>query len=163
MDGIFPGRPQSLRHQRRPVDDYSPGRGGMTQKGGTRGGTFDGEMDCCRKDRTGLRHAVACPQVTGVSTCGANLYTPGGCRVVFFWCYVCFVLFCFVFVFRFFSFNESVVLRSIVLRASSIYMRPAATRSYHCLRPFFVSLDMPLYRSVFVWRVLVRRTFSPSG
>ena len=28
MDGVFPGRPQSFRHQRGPVDDCSPGRGG---------------------------------------------------------------------------------------------------------------------------------------
>ena len=29
VDGVFPGRFQSFRHQRRPVDDCSPGRGGM--------------------------------------------------------------------------------------------------------------------------------------
>ena len=33
VDGVFPGRSQSFRHQRRPVDDCSPGRGGMAQKG----------------------------------------------------------------------------------------------------------------------------------
>ena len=38
--GVFPGRPQSFRHQRRPVDNCRPGRGGMAQDGGTRGGTF---------------------------------------------------------------------------------------------------------------------------
>ena len=27
VDGVFPGRPQSFRHQRRPVNDCSPGRG----------------------------------------------------------------------------------------------------------------------------------------
>ena len=49
VDGVFPGRPQRLRHQRRPVDDCSPtGRGGMVQNGGKRGGTFHGEMDRCR-------------------------------------------------------------------------------------------------------------------
>ena len=47
VDEVNLGRPQSFRHQRRPVDDCSPGRGGMTQNGGTRGGTFHGEMDCC--------------------------------------------------------------------------------------------------------------------
>ena len=47
-DGVFPGRPQSFRHQRRPADDYNPGRGAMAQNGGTRGGTFHGEMDRCR-------------------------------------------------------------------------------------------------------------------
>ena len=29
VDGVFPGRPQSFRHQRRPVDDCSPEKGGM--------------------------------------------------------------------------------------------------------------------------------------
>ena len=51
MDGVFLGRPQSFRHQRRPVDDCSPGRGGMAQNGGTRGGTFHGEMDRCRESQ----------------------------------------------------------------------------------------------------------------
>ena len=36
VDGVFPGRPQSLRHQHRSVEDCSPGRGGMAQDGGTR-------------------------------------------------------------------------------------------------------------------------------
>ena len=48
-DGMFPGRPQSFRHQHRPVYDCSPGRGGTEQGGGTRGGTFHSEMDRCRK------------------------------------------------------------------------------------------------------------------
>ena len=54
MDGVFPGRPQSFRHQRRPVDDCSPGRGGMALNGGTRGRSFHGDMDRCREkqDRT---------------------------------------------------------------------------------------------------------------
>ena len=45
VDGVFLGRPQSFRHQRRPVNHCSPGRGGMAQDGGTSGGTFHGEMD----------------------------------------------------------------------------------------------------------------------
>ena len=51
VDGVFPGRPQSFRHQRRPVDDCSPGRGGMAQNGRTRGGIFHGKMDCFRKNQ----------------------------------------------------------------------------------------------------------------
>ena len=43
VDRVCPRRPQSFRHQRRPVDDCSPGRGGMAQDGGT----FHGEMDRC--------------------------------------------------------------------------------------------------------------------
>ena len=46
--GVFPERPQSFRHQRRPVDDCSLGRGRMAQIVGTGGGTFHGEMDHCR-------------------------------------------------------------------------------------------------------------------
>ena len=51
VDGVFSGRPQSFRHQRRPVDDCSPGRGGIAQNGGTRGGTFHGKMDRCRESQ----------------------------------------------------------------------------------------------------------------
>ena len=51
MDGMFRGRPQSFRYQRRPVDDSGPGQGGMAQDGGTRGGTFYGEMDRCRESQ----------------------------------------------------------------------------------------------------------------
>ena len=65
MGGVSPVRPQSFRYQHRPVDGCSPGRGGMTQDGGTRGGTFHGEMDPAEKVRAGLRHAVVCPNVTG--------------------------------------------------------------------------------------------------
>ena len=70
VDGVSPGRPQSFRYQGRSVDDCSPGRGEMTQVGGTRGGAFLGEMDRCREVRAGLRHAglrhaVVCPNVTG--------------------------------------------------------------------------------------------------
>ena len=51
VDGVFPGRSQIFRHQRRPVDDCSPGRGAMAQNGRTRDGTFHGEMDRCRKNQ----------------------------------------------------------------------------------------------------------------
>ena len=51
MNRMFPGRPQSFRHQRRPVDGCSPGRGGLAQNSGTRGGTFHGEMDCCKESQ----------------------------------------------------------------------------------------------------------------
>ena len=40
VDGVFPVRPQSFRYQRRSVNDCSPGRGGMAQDGGTRGGSL---------------------------------------------------------------------------------------------------------------------------
>ena len=67
VDGVFPGRPQSFRHQCRPVDDCSPRRLGMAQNGRTRGGTFHGEMDRCRGSQgwTTACNAVVCPNVTG--------------------------------------------------------------------------------------------------
>ena len=49
--GVFPGRPQRFRHQRRPVDNCSPGRGRVAQNGGTRAGTFHVEIDRCRESQ----------------------------------------------------------------------------------------------------------------
>ena len=63
--GCFLADFRSFRHQRQPVDDCSPGRGGMAQDGGTGGGTFHGEMNRCRESQAGLWHAVVCPNVTG--------------------------------------------------------------------------------------------------
>ena len=51
VDGVSPERPQSFRYQRRPVDDCSPGRGGVTQEGGARGETFHGEMGRWRENQ----------------------------------------------------------------------------------------------------------------
>ena len=59
VDRVPPGRRQSFRYQRRPVDDCNPGRGGMSQDGGTRDGTFHGKNDRCRESQgQALRHAV---------------------------------------------------------------------------------------------------------
>ena len=59
VDGMFLGRSQSFRHQRRPVDDCSPGRGGMAQNGRTRGGIFFmAKWIVAEKTKAGLRHAV---------------------------------------------------------------------------------------------------------
>ena len=66
VDVVFPGRPQSLRHQRRPVvDDFSPGRGGMVQDGGTRGRTFHGEIDRCRESRGWTTACSSMPERDG--------------------------------------------------------------------------------------------------
>ena len=59
VDGAFPERSQSFRHQRRPVDDSSPGRRGMAQNGGTRGGIVYGELDRCRESQ-GWTTAYSC-------------------------------------------------------------------------------------------------------
>ena len=50
-NSVFSGRPQSFWYQCRPVDDCSPGRGGMAQDGGKRGGTFHSKMDHCRESQ----------------------------------------------------------------------------------------------------------------
>ena len=47
VDGVFPGRPQNVCYQRRPVDDRSPSRVGTAQDCGTRSGTFHAERDHC--------------------------------------------------------------------------------------------------------------------
>ena len=45
VGGVGPGRlPRSLRYQRRPMDDRSPGQEGMTQDGGTRGCAQGGSL-----------------------------------------------------------------------------------------------------------------------
>ena len=51
VDKVFPGRPQSFWHQRRPVDNCRPGQRAMADDGGTRGGTFHGKTDCCRESQ----------------------------------------------------------------------------------------------------------------
>ena len=122
VDGVFPGRSQNFRHQRQPVDDCSPGRGGMAQNGRTRGETFHGETDRCRESHSWTMTCSGTPERDGedqeedgpkqagscwftrpceLATSGANLYPPG----VWFadamasFSGATFVLFCFVFVF----------------------------------------------------------------
>ena len=71
VDGASPGRHPSFRYQRRPMDDCSPGREGMAQDGGTRGGTFHGEMNRCREGQGWTTacsihiNSSICPNVTG--------------------------------------------------------------------------------------------------
>ena len=117
VDGVFPGRSQSFPHQRRPVDDSSPGRGEMAQTGRTRGGTLHGEMDRSRKKQGWTTACSGMPERDGkkqeedslkqagsswfaspccLATSRANLYPPGvwsaDDMAFFLWCYVCFVL-----------------------------------------------------------------------
>ena len=121
VDGVFPGRSQSLRHQHRPVDDCSPGRGGMAQNGGTRDGTFHGEMDRCGgsqdwttacsrmperdvkdQEEDSPKQAGSCwfARPCWLAISGANSYPPGVlfADVMKSFSGVTFVLFCFVFV-----------------------------------------------------------------
>ena len=51
VGGVLPERSQSFLPERRPVDDCSPGRGGMAHNGRTRGGTFHGEIDRYRENQ----------------------------------------------------------------------------------------------------------------
>ena len=125
VDRVFPGRPQSFRDQRRRVDNCTPGREGMAQNGGTRGGTFHGENNRCRgsqgwttacsrmPERDGKDQGEDSPTQTGscwfarpsllTSHKWRELVSSGGlvcrCHDAFFWCYT-FVLLCFVFVFK---------------------------------------------------------------
>ena len=150
VDGVFPGRSQSFRHQRRLVDDCSPGRGGMTQDGRTRGGTFHGEMDLCRENQ-GL--TTACcgmperdgkdPEEDSPKQAGSCWFAHPCCLTRSVWrelvssgCFVCryhdvffsgvtFVLFCFAFVSMLLL--KPRPLRSIVLRYAGV---PIATRVF---------------------------------
>ena len=65
VDVVFPGRPQSFRHQHRPVDGCSPGRRGMTQNGRTRGGTFHGKMGRCRENQSRTTVCSGMPERDG--------------------------------------------------------------------------------------------------
>ena len=65
VDGVFPGRPQSFRHQRRPVDDCSPGRGEWRRAAEQGAEYFMVKCTAAAKVRAGLRHGVICPNVTG--------------------------------------------------------------------------------------------------
>ena len=173
MDGVFPGQSQSFRHQRRPVDDCSPGRGGMAQNGRKQGAEHYNIMAKwipAEKAKAGLQHAVVCPNVTGRTkkriaqskwaSAGslALVDKPQVARTWFLMAFglqmswhlslsgVTFVLFCFVFIL--YAFVEAAALRSIVLRYAGA---PIATRVFFCffwrcrfLRVFFVPFPLSL-------------------
>ena len=145
---------QSFWHQRRPVDDCSPGRGGMAQNGRTRGGTFHGGMDRCRENQGWTTACSGMPERDGknqeedspkqAGSCWfaspSNLYPPGiwFADAMAFFSGVTFVLFCFVF--RLYGFVEAAALRSIVLRYAGV---PIATRaSFFYFFLFSVYLEM---------------------
>ena len=65
VDVVIPGRPQSFRHQRRPVDDYSPEDEGKWRRTAEQEAEhFMPKWIVAEKNKAGLRHAVACPNVT---------------------------------------------------------------------------------------------------
>ena len=66
VDGLFPGLPpQSFGHQRRSVDDCSPGRGEWRRMADQGAERFMTKWINAEKARAGLRHAVVCPNLTG--------------------------------------------------------------------------------------------------
>ena len=64
VDGVSPGRPQSFRYQRRPVDDCSPDKGGWRKAAEQGAERFMAKWIAAEKVRAGLRHAGVCPNVT---------------------------------------------------------------------------------------------------
>ena len=65
-DRVLPGRPQSFRHQRRPVDDCcSPAREEWLKIAEQGLEHFMAKWIVAGKARAGLRHAIVCPNVTG--------------------------------------------------------------------------------------------------
>ena len=146
---MSPGPPQSFQYQRRSVDDCSPGRGKMAQDGGTKHGTFHGEMDRCREhqgwtklcrsmpERDGKDQGDNSPNQAGsywfarhswLATCDAISYPPGVfvCRYHFGLSQAfCFVLCWHVVVPN--AFIEPAALRANVIRYACA---PTATRSY---------------------------------
>ena len=134
-----------LRHQRRSVDGCSPGRGGIVQNGGTRGGTFHCEIDRCGESK-GLTTACSrMPERDGKNQRGDSPKQAGSrwfarpykwcklvssrrlgfrCHDIFLWGYLCSVLIHF----RPYAFIEAAALRSIVLRYAGAPM--IATRVF---------------------------------
>ena len=181
VDEVFPGRSQSFRYQRRLVDDCSPGRRGMTQDGGTRGGTFHGEMYRCRESQGWTAACSNVPERDGKDNEKIAQSKWGRRKLVSsrrMPCCLSLVLrlfFCFVFVFFISLKPRPFVQAFFVLRYACT---PTATRSYltNVCVLFFVFLSfffLFLWRCgfseyfctitvlLFVWRV--RRTFLPSG
>ena len=67
VGGVSPGRPQSLRHQRRPMDDMTAAQDESERRRTAEQGVerFMAKWIAAEKIRVGLRHAVVCPNVTG--------------------------------------------------------------------------------------------------
>ena len=169
VDGVFPGRSQSFRHQRRPVDDCSPGQGGMAQNGRPRGLTFHGEMDRCREnqgwttacsgmpERDGKNQEEDSPKQAGscwfarpcwLATSGANLHLTGLQMPWRFFSYATFFLFCSVF--SSLRFQKS---RGPYFNSPSICRR---SDSHTC---FFLLLFSLFF--CFIWRCRFFRVFFP--
>ena len=64
VDGVFPGRPQSFRHQRRPVHTAAQDEGKWRRTAEQGAKKFMAKWIAADKARAGLRHAVLCLNVT---------------------------------------------------------------------------------------------------
>ena len=172
MDGVFPGRHQSVQHERRPLDYCSPGRGGMRQNGGTSGGTFHDEMDRCRESRGWTTACSSMPERYGkdqeenspkqaglcwfarhswLATIGVNSYPPGVwfADVISSCSGVTFVLLCFVFIVLLSLKPRALVQSFFILRYACA---PTATRGYltTACALFFYSLEMSPFPNICV-------------
>ena len=160
MDGLFPGQPQSFRHQRRPMDDCSPGRGGEWRRTAEqRAEHFMAKWIAAEKAKAGLRHAEVCPSVTGETTkrtaqikrarAGslALVDSPQVARTCILRAFdlqmslrlslVLLRLFCIAFAFlsfRLYDFVEAAALRSIVLRYAGAPISPQDVFFFFFLR-----------------------------
>ena len=65
VDGVFPGRPQSFRHQRRPVDNSAQDEGEWRRTAEQGAEHFMAKWIAAEGARAGLRYAVVCLNVTG--------------------------------------------------------------------------------------------------
>ena len=79
MDGLFPGRPHSFRHQHQPVDDCSLGRGETAQDSRTRDRTFHGEIDRCRESQGWTTTCSCMPECAGKDQGEDSLKQAGSC------------------------------------------------------------------------------------
>ena len=177
-------------YQRRPVDDCSPGRGGMAQNSGTRAEHFMTKWIAAEKaKKAGLRHTIVSPSVTGrtkkriaqskrarradslalIASHKWRVLVSSGrlaCRYhdVFLCCYVCFDFASFS---SLCAFVEAATLRSIVLRYAGA---PIATRvsfffniiSLLCSFGDVAFSEYFLYRCRFLFEWRAHRTFFPS-
>ena len=64
VDGMFPGRPQSFRHQRRSWTIAAQDEGEWRRTAEQGAECFMAKLSTEKKARAGLRHAVVCPNVT---------------------------------------------------------------------------------------------------
>ena len=176
----IPGRPQSFRHQRLPVDDCSPGRGNSAERRNKgrnisrrnwslqrKPGLDYGMQSYARTWREGPKQAGSrwFARPCWLATSGATLYPPG----VWFadaMTYFSGVTFCLVLLrFRLYAFVEAAALRSIVLRYAGA---PIATRISFFFP--FVYLEVLLFPIFFcpiavfsLYGEYVVRSFLPVG